>query len=237
MKTVKLFCIPYAGGLASAYYKWNNLLNDNIILYPIELSGHGRRISNPLYNCLDDAVEDITKFIVTHLSDGDYYMIFGHSMGSILTFEVIHKLIKQNKDGGLIHAFFSGRKPPQISGGKKIHHVDKETFIKEVLLLGGTPEEVFRDQVLCDLVMPILRADFKMLENYEYKEHEKRLFINSSILYGNNDINTPKVDMQAWSCQFSKDCDFYEFQGGHFFINESQSDIISLINTIVLKYI
>lgn len=236
MKTIKLFCIPYAGGLASAYYKWNSLLNDNIILYPIELSGHGRRISAPLYNCLEDAVEDITKFIVTNLNEHDNYMIFGHSMGSILNFEVIHRLTELNKDGGLLHAFFSGRKPPQNNDERKIYNLDKETFIKEILLLGGTSEEVFREQELCDLILPILRADYKMLENYEYKEHKKKLFINSSILYGTNDINTLKMDMQTWSCQFGIDCDFYEFQGGHFFIDESLKEVISLINTISFKY-
>jgi len=36
-----LFCLPYAGGSESIYYKWKRHLRPSIELEPIELKGRG----------------------------------------------------------------------------------------------------------------------------------------------------------------------------------------------------
>lgn len=91
---IKLFCIPYSGGSAEVYRKWSKSLSSDIQLFPVELPGHGKRIFEPLRDDIDTIVEDITATIASNVASNDDYAIFGHSLGSLLTFETYYKLIE-----------------------------------------------------------------------------------------------------------------------------------------------
>ena len=43
MEKINLFCLPYAGSSASVFFKWKKYLDEDIMLYPIELAGRGKR--------------------------------------------------------------------------------------------------------------------------------------------------------------------------------------------------
>ena len=42
MSNISLYCLPYSGGSAAMYYKWRNVLSDNITLKPLEPVGKGK---------------------------------------------------------------------------------------------------------------------------------------------------------------------------------------------------
>ena len=67
-----LFCIPYAGGSGSVYYRWRNFLDPSITLYPVELKGRGKRINNGFYENLKEAVDDIFNSIRDKINENDY---------------------------------------------------------------------------------------------------------------------------------------------------------------------
>lgn len=81
MKQIKLFTIPYAGGSSVVFQEWKKYFDNEIELIPIELAGRGKRFNNPLYNTLEEAVDDVLKQIQSCLVPGDDYALFGHSMG------------------------------------------------------------------------------------------------------------------------------------------------------------
>ena len=64
MTKIKLFCFPYGGGSAAVYYDWKQYLNENIELYAVELAARGRRIHEPNYNSVDDAVDANELFTI-----------------------------------------------------------------------------------------------------------------------------------------------------------------------------
>jgi len=45
---LKLACFPYSGASSSMYFNWKKHLNPRIELVPIELSGHGAIVKEPL---------------------------------------------------------------------------------------------------------------------------------------------------------------------------------------------
>ena len=91
MKKIKLFCFPYAGGSAAAYNKWRQYLDKHIELRPVELAGRGRRIYDPLYQSIEEAVDDVYQLISPELAKGPY-AFFGHSMGGIIAYELAYKI-------------------------------------------------------------------------------------------------------------------------------------------------
>ncbi|MEL7001989.1 MAG: thioesterase domain-containing protein, partial [Bacteroidota bacterium] len=163
MKTLKLFCLPYAGGSASVYNPWKDHLDRSIQLVPVELAGRGSRIKEPLNTSRKEAVDDIYQIIRSDIENHPY-MIFGHSMGALMTFDLVHK-IKVNNMPIPRHLFFSGASAPHLRDEKKKYHLmSPEEFEKEVRNLGGTPPEFFQHQELIDMFLPILKNDFKMAE-------------------------------------------------------------------------
>jgi medium-chain acyl-[acyl-carrier-protein] hydrolase len=228
MNRIKLFCIPYAGGSVEIYRKWNKYLDMNIDLKLIELSGRGKRATEPLYDNLERAVDDVYRNISTEL-DGGVYAIFGHSMGNLIAYEVCHKIIERGQQAP-VHIFFSGRGSPNGQKEKRnVHLLPDEEFKKKLKELGGTPEDVLNNEDLLNYFLPIIRADFKIVEQYQYLPKLQKLQSNITVFNGTQD-DIRFEDLIEWRNHTDKDCKFYNFIGGHFFINYYAEEIVKFIN-------
>lgn len=225
---VKLFCIPHAGGSATVFNQWKRYLNPNIELCPIELSGRGARFGTGLYNTMEEAVEDVFSEIKKH-SENIPYAILGHSMGSIITYEIYNRI--QSIGYKLpVHIFISGRKAPHVENTKSmIHDLPDKEFIKEILDMGGTPLKVFQDKELMDIFLPIIRADYKIVEEYKYNKIQGKILCPMTIFNGKED----KIDIEhieKWREYAGNGIDIINFEGGHFFIYEKIKEITKIIN-------
>lgn len=223
-----LFCLPYAGGSEVAYYKWKNYLHPSIELIPIELKGRGKRFNEIFYESLEEAVDDIFENIKDKIINNSY-AIYGHSMGSLLAYELYYKIKEMNMEKPK-HIFFSGYRAPSIIREKEnLYNLPDYDFMKKVMDLGGTPEELMKNQELLEVFIPIIRSDFKILENYKYKEKKDKIDCNVSILNGKQDA-IKLEEILAWKNHVSKEFKFYNFEGNHFFINTNIENITNSIN-------
>ncbi|QDX92820.1 thioesterase [Brevibacillus laterosporus] len=230
---MKLFCIPYAGGSASVYSSWKKAFLPNIELIPIELSGKGSRFNQPLYENIEQAVTDILSIIDSKL-DSSPYALFGHSMGALLVFELLHAL-KEKKAPMPITSFLSGKNPPHITPTTKRHVLEGLTFWEEVKTMGGTPSELMQSPELMELFTPILRRDFKLVETYVPNPNREVITSPVTVLFGTKD-QTASIDrIKEWDRYTSKDISFCEFDGGHFFIQEHEQAVIKLVNQTLLS--
>lgn len=229
---MKLFCLPYAGGSKAIYYKWKSEFNYNIELEPIELKGRGVRYGEGFYTDFEEAVNDIYLKIKDKIID-DKYAIFGHSMGSLLAFELYYKIVD---NGGKIpkHIFFSGYAAPHCDRIKKpIHNLPDYEFMDEVIKLGGTPIEVVQNDELCKLVTPVLKNDFRILELYKYRKRSNPIECDITVLNGSKDTLTDE-ELKGWKMHSSKNTRIITFEGNHFFINNNMKKIINLIETTLV---
>ncbi|MTI47963.1 MAG: thioesterase [Firmicutes bacterium] len=227
-----LFCLPYAGGSKSMYYKWKSHLSPLIQLEPIELKARGYRYDEDFYDNFEEAVTDIFENIKDKLVDSEY-AIFGHSMGSLLAYELYYQIVRENYKIPK-HIFFSGCKPPSIlAKDTKFHLLPDDEFIKKILCLGGTPKEVTDNEELLELVLPILRNDFRMIGNYKYHNRKEKIQCNISILNGKDDDIT-EDELLKWNEEGDKCCQTYHFEGGHFFINHKRNEIINIIHQTLM---
>lgn len=233
MSKINLFCFPYAGGSAVIYYKWKKFLNSNIKLCPVELAGRGKRYNDFLYNSIDEAVEDVYNRIKLNITS-EPYVFFGHSMGALLSYELIRK-IKLMKIAEPKHAFFSGICAPHVKNEKekKFHLMGDEEFKENVIALGGTPPDFFKNKELSDIFLPMLRNDFR-LANISFYEREIEAFdFDISILIG-KDEKMSLEQVHGWKQHTKGICSIYHFNGGHFFLHDETKQIIKLINSTLL---
>lgn len=236
MSGIKLFCLPYAGGSSAIYSKWSKLLDGAIKLYPFELAGRAGRYREPYYNTIKEAVADIVKMLEEECR-GSEYAVWGHSLGSILAYETICML--QEKNLRLpVHVFFSGRYPPSIrKENRNLHTLPEPEFEKEALKLGGIPDNLIRMRGLLKSAMQTLRADYKLLETYEPNSLKRKFDFNISVFAGKDDDLAQPADMNKWKNYCGSQCNFYYFEGGHFYLHKHAWEITRIINDTLVNIV
>ncbi|MDQ0232876.1 thioesterase II family protein [Metabacillus malikii] len=232
MQKMRLYCLPYAGGSSYVFSKWIRNLHPDIELVPIEYPGRGRRILEPLISNSEELVNDIFENIKDGLDDLPYILL-GHSMGSLLAYELVYKILKSNNKGPTF-IIFSGTDPLKCREKKIISTLPHEEFVQEVLAMGGTPKEVFSNKEMAEIYIPILRSDFQLVESYRAGEYQP-LDIDLFVFYGKNDYSTDLTILNEWKFYTTKSCHFSEFEGGHFFIHDNEREVIEEINQLVVK--
>lgn len=226
---IKLFCIPYAGGSASNYAGWISSFSPEIEIVPVELAGRGKRIYEPFYSNLDEAVDDVYKIIQEERSDIPY-ALFGHSMGGLIAYKVAQRIMMSGTEQPQ-HLFFSGKSAPNISSRRefKYHLLDDDQFKDEIMKLGGTPDGFFEYPALVQLFLPLLKNDFRIAETEVFNDGHKPFNIDISVLFGKDD-SIDFEQMEGWKSLTSKKCNVYYFEGGHFFIHDNTRSVIEIVD-------
>lgn len=85
--------------------------------------------------------------------------------------------------------------------------------------------------------IPILKADYRLLENYHFKPQAFKLPIDFTILKGRDDHWLSKDEYHEWNKYSDRRIEFYEINGGHLFIHEQKQEIISIVNQTVEEYL
>lgn len=229
MKKKKVFFIPYAGASALSYFAWKSEFGEEFEPCLLELAGRGKRRDDAFYQNVSEAAEDIASLIEEQVKEGEVYYVFGHSMGALLAFEAYYKL-KEKKAVLPAHVFFSGKDAPHIKFLKdKIYRYDDEKFLKIVSLYGGLPEELYKNEELKHIFMPIIRADFQLLCDFEYEEKMEKMDCDITVLYSRNDFSIQKSTISQWNLHTKGKAEFYEFEGNHFYIKDAYPQIVQLI--------
>lgn len=231
-RKIKIFCVPFSGGSASTYAGWRKYLDEAIELHPVELAGRGRRIREPFFKSFAEAVDDLSEKIWPEIQDSEY-ALFGHSLGSLLIYELYYMLLQKTKKKPA-YMFFSGRDAPHVLDNDRLHTLADREFIQHIKDLGGTPEEVFENAELLTFFLPIIRSDYRVFESYVFVAGREKLDCNIAVLYGKDD-HLIKADITGWSDYTGRQCSFHAFTGGHFYIQDHVLEVVTIINSALLE--
>jgi medium-chain acyl-[acyl-carrier-protein] hydrolase len=222
----RLFCFPYAGGGASVYYKWAELLPPQSELCPAQLPGREMRIGEQPYQRLDPLVEATASALLPFLSRP--FAFFGHSMGALLSFELA-RYLRRNYGISPIHLFVSGLGAPQLPRLRPpIHEAPDSEFLSEIVRLNGTPKEVLEHSELLGLMLPLLRADFAVCETYEFSAEEP-LSCPISAYGGLEDEDSVRDRLEPWREHTSGAFTLRMFPGDHFFLNSARALLLRAV--------
>ncbi|WP_315790360.1 thioesterase II family protein [Fischerella sp. JS2] len=228
---VRLFCFPYAGGSANIFRRWSNYLPAIIEVWAIELPGRGMQIKLPPFTKLDPLVTELANVLKPKLDKP--FVFFGHSMGGLVSFELALLLRKQY---GLnpSHLFVSAHRAPQLVNPKPpIHNLPEAEFMAELRRLNGTPQALLENEELMQLFLPILRADFAVLETYIYTQ-QAPLYCPITAFGGLEDQEVSYDEIQAWQEQTSASFALHMLPGDHFFLHLFYSSMLEIISQQII---
>jgi medium-chain acyl-[acyl-carrier-protein] hydrolase len=213
---MRLFCLPHAGGGATAFHSWNSLLPPSVQVCSVLLPGRETRLSEPLYSELDPLVDAIARELRPWLDIP--YAVFGHSMGALLAFEWVRRLQREGYSMP-VWLFLSGRRAPDAQGGETTlpHSLSDREFVEELTrLYQGMPEEVLQSPELMEVFLPILRADIAVVESYRFKEGEP-LDCPMTVFAGMEDASVSWDQMLGWQRHARGGFAAQLLPGGHFY--------------------
>jgi len=228
---IRLFCFPYAGAGASAFYLWSRDLAPSIAVCAVQLPGRETRLAEVPVVSLKTIVDTVVREMRALLDCP--FAFFGHSMGTVLAFETARKL----RDLSLplpAHLFVSGRGAPDLEKDlAMLHRLPDAEFIAEcVRRYQGIPKAVLDEPELVNLFLPSLRADMQAVETYRYDLRDP-LECPITALQGREDPSPPAA-LQAWARHTTAAFRYQELPGGHFFIHTARSQIMELIRRTLL---
>jgi medium-chain acyl-[acyl-carrier-protein] hydrolase len=222
----QLICLPFAGGGASFYRRWSAIVPDTISMFAMQLPGREERMNEPPFERMQELVQAAIVGLVPTLRPP--YSLFGHSLGALICYELIHALRQQGHPMPE-HLFVSGAMAPQIARtSKPVHELPDNLLIEEIARYGGFAEEILDHPELMELLLPRLRADFALFETYTFQQHAP-LPCPITAFAGQSDEYVKTDSAAAWQSQTAAEFQFQSFPGGHFFLNEFASQMLNRI--------
>jgi len=224
---VRLFCLPFAGGGASAYRTWGTVLAPHVEVCPIQLPGREERFDEPAHTNLRTMASIVVEQL--HAFFDKPYALFGHSMGALLSYEVLRQLEAVSAPAP-VQAFLSAYVPPhRPSRWAPIHQLPDAAFLDELRQLEGTPEAVLQHPELMQFLLPTLRADFQACETYEGGALSP-LATPLTIYGGTDDGDVSEEELAAWQVHTSSDFRLRIFPGNHFYLHSAREALLADIS-------
>lgn len=220
---LRLFCFPYAGGGATVYSTWARALPAEVEVVAVQPPGRESRLMETPFGDLRALVAAMHTALLPYMDRP--FAFYGHSNGGRMAFELARLL---RRTGGPLprHLFVGGVPAPQVDADEEpIHDLPHDEFIAALRRYAGTPEEILQNAEIMELVMPLLRADFRLGDTYVYAP-EPPLDVPVTAYGGALDEEVPAWQVEAWGEMTSSAFRCRMFPGGHFFVNEDRALVL-----------
>nr|WSY57941.1 alpha/beta fold hydrolase [Streptomyces sp. NBC_00886] len=220
-----LFCFPHAGGSASYYYPLSKALGPEFDVLAVQYPGRHDRRTEPLIPTIE-GMADAIHAAIAPLMRGTV-AFFGHSMGSVVSFEVARRLESSGHTPPAL-LFASGGRAPSRVQDDGVHRRGDEAIVAELRAMGGTDARVLSEPDLLEVVMPPLRNDYRAIESYR-QEEGVRIGAPIVVMTATDDPRTTVDDAMAWHEHTTAGGTAHLFEGGHFYLESQGPRVIDVL--------
>jgi len=229
-----LFCLPHAGGGASAFFGWAQALAPDVEALPVQLPGRERRIAEPVG--IDPPA--IAAAIASALEErgAPEYAFYGHSLGGWLAFEVIRELRALGVQPPA-RLYVGAAGPPDIGLSPELRGLTTapdDEVARRLVELGGVSPDVFDYEELADLVLRLIRSDFGWLESYTYRPQPPLAVPIVAFAAAGDQIAT-EANMARWAAHTSAGLTVRQVIGGHLFAQDLRAELTAFIKADLIS--
>ena len=233
---LRLFCFPYAGGSGSIYRDWQSAFPLSVEICPIQLTGRGARLREPLMKRVDSVVKALLRELRPYMDRP--FAFFGYSMGAVLSFELARAL-RDDLAQQPVQLFVSGRRAPDIPmEGPVDYDLPDADLVARLRQLDGTPQEILDNREVLELLLPMVRADFEIVQTYKYVVRPP-LQCPIDAFAGVDDTGATPEHMEGWKNQTKRAFSLSVIPGEHFFLLQTREQFLKLlvakVNEVVMR--
>lgn len=231
---LRLYCFSYAGGSAAAFHGWQASLHPAVEVCAVQLPGRSERLMEAPLRSLAVAVETLAGVLARE--DDTPFAFFGHSLGSLLAFELARHLRRTGRTMP-VHLFASGSVPPcQRMLSRRLHELDDAALLSALRQYNGAPAAALDHPELMALMLPTIRADFALAADYRYQP-EPALPLPITALGGAHDPHVAVSSLAGWAEESAQESRIYRFEGDHFFIQGERAAVLGVLRRELLQHL
>jgi medium-chain acyl-[acyl-carrier-protein] hydrolase len=221
----RVLCAPNAGAGVLAFRGWAEALPDAEVALA-SLPGRDSRRRDPFCASIQDAADHLTEAL--HGLPAMPLVLFGHSMGALIVFEIAHRLVARAATP--VALVVSGRRAPTCpSRFPPVAHLPEDAFVDQMQRrYAGIPDLVLQDEEMRAWFLPTLRADMALVDQYA-PAHAHPLPCPVLAYGGTTDPQTTPDELQAWALQTTASHRVRWFAGGHFFPDTARAEVLTAI--------
>lgn len=214
---VRLVCLPWGGGSPRAYLDWQGPLSGVADVHAVQVPGRGPRAGEPAAGSIAELADGVTAAV---LADPRPVVVFGHSLGAVLGFEVARRLAGSPLAH---HLVASGSAAPAGLPDAYLTWaagLDRPALAAMAHRYEGLPEAIVDDADLQDLLMPDLEADLRLIAGYRYSA-DGPLRCGVTLTNGRDDWHVAGPALDGWDAECEAPPERRWFDGDHFYLTRS----------------
>lgn len=230
----KIFFFPHSGSGPGAYMNWQKHLTELNIL-GVQYPGRGSRIMEDFSSSILELVTSLFNHYDWQSLDREYFF-FGHSLGSIIAYELARKIDQNNLNPPKSVIISALPSPSSKSYKERVKIITRDDAINMISAFSSEMKDEFTINTdLLEMFMEIINADISLLNTYTEKE-KNSITSNLHVLGGQDDSIT--IDqLKGWKKHTSSKFSLDLFDGGHFYFNNNFNAFIAKLKKIILTQI
>ncbi|MBX7266435.1 thioesterase [Micromonospora sp. Llam7] len=224
-----LLCVPFAGAGASFFHPWRGLSAGRWRVTSVELPGRERRLLEEPYRNVVEAARNEVDAIAADLGAGARTVLFGHSLGAVLAYELVHLLSK--RDVVVERLVVSGSPGPWTQRERRAAGLPDEEFLARVEEFAGFRHEALDHPEMRELILPVLQADCEMHEAY-VPSFDEPLPVPICSLRGSSDGLVTAAEARQWQAATTGEFSYVEFPGDHMYLVDQGREVLDVVEQV-----
>jgi surfactin synthase thioesterase subunit len=189
----------------------------------IQLPGRESRLFDPALEDVDTMIAALLEHLPSYFDRP--YAFYGHSMGALVAFELTRSIEKLAGIRGPERLFLAAHRAAHLPLQRlPMSTLSDADFIEKIRGYGGFVDEILNNAEIMELILPTIRADFRLCDHYKLKD-ETLIQCPIHVFAGSQDTQTLLESTYSWSLRSKAPVDVQAFAGGHFFLQSHMHEV------------
>lgn len=223
---MRLFCFHHAGGSASTFAAWPNLLGNSIEMCAVQTPGRENLFTQPRHRNVNTLLTELLPRLKPWLDRP--FAFFGHSLGGLVAFAAAHRIIEEARPPCELLMLSACLPPNAPRAGPGRAEAPEPELLDSMRKLGSASSSALENAELRALLLPVLRDDLAMAESFTCR-HWSRLHLAIAAFGGVDDESVPPEKLELWRDYSGDGFTLRTFPGGHFYVEESRAALVRTI--------
>lgn len=226
----RVFCFAHAGGNPRTFLSWQPAMHGEAELVAVTMPGRDHRIDErrpaSIAEFADGAAEAISAVADRPI------VLFGHSLGALLAFEVARRLGDLPE---LCQLVASGCSAPSLLPSRRVveaSRLEGQAFVDAVGFFGGLPPEIMAAEELREILLPGIQADFRLVAGYRYAPGAP-LPVGITLINGRDDPHIGSASLQPWRHETRLPAVYRWAAGDHFYFARQPHAVVDVLRSVI----